>query len=902
MTRWPLWRWERRTQELEEELEAHLRLAIEDRVTLGEPPAAARAAALREMGNVPLVAEVTRQQWGWAGCERWAHDLRYALRQLRKSPGYAATSILTLTLAIGANTAIFGLLYAILLRSLPVERPDQIVQVELQLRGASGVAQEPSAMISDKVYDSLAERQQVFSGMCSWATWPLNLRESEGTRPIPSATLTGGCFRMLGLHAALGRLFTAADDRPGGAPEGYPIVLGYDYWRTHLGADPNVLGRVMDLGTFLASSSKRGVVAGVLEPGFDSVRVGDRPWIYVPSEMNDPLSSHNFGSYDHTLLARLKDGVSPPQAQAQVDAIFNARIQAEKFQYYVSDSGTFGTANQAHLLLVPGRTGYSYMRKGFARPLYLLEGMVVLSLLVACAYLAMLAYARAWARRRELAVRVALGASRARVAMQLCYESVVVAAVGGSLGVLFAWAAERGVLLLIPYAAGDTPAISTDPGSAALLFTLALSVFTVLLSGLWPAWRASRVDPASEIKEGDHLLTGRRRTGLGPWLVPVQIGFSLVIVVMAALMASTLARLMAVNPGFRTGGVTFFDANFSSRAAHMKMPAALDIALLDRIRHAPGVEAASMSQTTQFGGGMYVQPAASISPAGAVRKDEDITSLSVMPGYFETLGIPLLAGRGFTLNDQGDAPPVCILNRSAADYFFPGGRAAGSMLTLEAMGKPSSVQVVAVVGDTLYSDLREAPPRIVYQPYLGRGQFNPLAKVAVRARDTAAAVTAVRTAFRELAPEVALGKPETMKELVGATVSRERLVAVLASFFALLTLTLTAVGLYGLLSYAVVQRHREIGVRMALGASRAHVARLILLDAIRLVVPGLILGAAGAWGATRLLRTLLFGVKPLDPLMCAASLALLLAAAVASCVLPARRAACVHPMEALRFE
>jgi predicted permease len=892
---------EHRKNELNEELQGHLRMAIEDRIAQGETPEAARAAALKEFGNLALVEEVTRQQWGLLWVERLAQDLRYTLRRLRMAPGYSATVILTLTLVIGANTAIFGLLYALLLRSLPVERPDEIMQIKLQLRGASGNSQEPSDMVSDKVYDAVAEKQAVFSGMCSWGSWPMNLRDSDGTRPVPSATLTGGCFKMLGLHAVLGRLFTEADDRPGGAPEGYPIVLGYDYWRTHLGADPNVLGRAFNLGTYDAATTKKGVVVGVLEQGFNSIRIGEQPWIYAPSELNDPLEHHNFGSFDRTLLVRPRQGVTDQQAQAQVDAIFNARIKSENFQYHVFNGNSFGLASEAHLLLTPGRNGYSYLGNGLKRPLYLIEGMVGMSLLVACAYLALLASTRALARRREIAVRVALGASRARIAVQLCYECVVLAMAGGALGVLFAWGAERGLLLLIPYGGGNRPIIAIEPGGAVLLFTFTLSVFTVLISGVWPAWRASRVDPASDIKEGKPSLTGRRRTTVGAWLVPLQIGLSLVIVAMAALMGSTLARLMAVNPGFRSTGVTFFDADFSPRMQHDVIPVALDIALLDRIRQAPGVEAASLSQAVQFGGGTYMQSASSIAPAGAKRADEVLTSISVMPQYFQTMGIPLLSGRDFTLDDRGNTPPVCILNRSAADYFFPGANAIGRMIALEFEGKPKPVQVIAIVGDTRYNDLRDSAPRMVYQPYLGR-MWNSFAKVAVRTQDTASAVAATRTAFRELAPDVALDKPVTMKELVGESMATERLLAVLASFFAVLTLTLTAVGLHGLLSYAVVQRRTEIGIRIALGASRADVVRLIANEAMRLVLPGLLLGALGAWGATRLLDSLLFGVKPLDPWICTASLTVLVGAAILACLLPARRAASVHPMETLRFE
>jgi hypothetical protein len=357
-----LWSWERRKDDLAEELEAHLRMAIADRVARGESPEEARAAAVREMGNPPLVADVTRRQWGWEGLERIWQDVRYALRQLRKSPGYTVTALLTLTLAVGANTAIFGLFYALLLRSLPVEHPDQMVQMELQL-SASGVASEPSPMVSVGMYDALEKTQTVFSGICGWEEDNLNLREADGTRPVPAAALTGGCMRVLGLRAALGRLLEDADDKPGGTPEGYPVVLAYDYWRTRFGADPGVIGRVMSFGASLQVGASKGVVVGVMEPGFESVQVGSRPNLYVPMELLDPASGHNLRSFDTTLLGRLEDGVTPQRAQAQVDALFQAKLKSEKsLKFFTFINGKFAQADQAHVVVRPGRTGYSYLR------------------------------------------------------------------------------------------------------------------------------------------------------------------------------------------------------------------------------------------------------------------------------------------------------------------------------------------------------------------------------------------------------------------------------------------------------------------------------------------------------------------------------------------------------------
>ncbi|MFP5237491.1 MAG: ADOP family duplicated permease [Acidobacteriota bacterium] len=898
------WTWDRRKDDLAEELEAHLQMAVAERVARGESPEEARAAAMREMGNGPLVADVTRGAWGWEWLERIGQDVRYAFRQLRKSPGYTVTALLTLTLAVGANTAIFGLFYALLLRSLPVYRPDQIVQVEVQLSGAGGSKGKPSPNVSDGNYDALQGTQPAFTGMCGWQDADVNLRDTNGTRPVPAAALTGGCMRVLGLHAALGRLLEDADNTPGGAAEGYPVVLGYDYWRTQMGADSDVVGRVLEFGPSLRAPAAKGVVVGVMEPGFASVHVGSRPDYYVPLEMVDPFKLHTLSSFDTTLLGRLKDGESPQVAQAQLDAVFQAKLkEAKTLRFFFFDNGKFNEATAAHLIVVPGRTGYSYLRQEYEKPLYLIEGMVGLSLLVACAYLAMLASARAVGRRRELAVRMALGASRRRIAVQLIWESALLALAGGALGIVFAWGAERGLLALLQgISGGEQVELNAGPNGVVLLFTLGILALTAILSGVWPAWRASKLDPASDIKAGEASIAGARHTRMGALLVPAQIALSLVIVTIAALMGGTVARLLAIDPGFRTSGITFLRADFSAQTdsgKNMAPPSGLIRSLLDRIEHTPGVEGVSVSQAYPLEGATYMEQVSSQPPGGGVRTDGNLTTLTVSPGYFATMGVPMLAGRGFTLDDSGENRTVCILNRSAAEYFFPGGNAVGGVVS---MGKKTRMRVVGVVGDTLYNDLRQKAPRMIYESIFQGGLWNPFAEFAVRSQNPGTAVSAVRNAFRELAPAIAVDKPVTMRELVASSMGRERMVALLAGFFALLTLALTGIGLYGVLNYGVVRRKREIGVRMALGATPGGVVKMILGQAMRLVLPGLALGACGVWASTRLLTMLLYGVKPLDPWLCAASVAAIAAAALAACAIPARRGARVQPMEALRFE
>lgn len=897
------WNWDRRKSELNEELETHLRFAIEDRIARGESPEEARAAALREIGNLPLVADTTCRQWGWERLERFGQDLRYAVRRLRKSPGYALTVILTLTLAIGANTAIFGLLYALFLRSMPVSHPEEIVQVKLAIGPKGNTGGEPSDNVSGKVFDIVATEGKGLNGACAWMGAQQNLRDSSGTRPVPAATLSGGCFRMFGLHAALGRLLNESDDKHGGGPEGYAAVLSYNYWRSHLGGDPAVIGRVLDF------QDKKAIVVGVLQPGFDSVTVGDRPWIYLPSEVDDPEERHGYGSFDRMIFVRLDKAMPLPQFAEQVDTAYGAHLKADKFQYVRFDPPhKMSMTNEAHLVVTRGRTGASYLREQYEKPLYLVEGLVGISLLVACAYLALLASTRALAQQRELAVRIALGAGRSRILAQIFAEGMLLAVVGAMLGLLFAWGAGHGLLVLINHSAASDPLqLDLAPSGTVLLFALGISVLTLILSGMGPAWRASRIDPASDIKDGGQTSSSRRGRRLGVWLVPVQIGFSLILVLVATLMASTLVRLLAVDPGFRTTGLTFMRADFSQKQEPIpsskvkRVSPSLIAALLDRIRNSPSVQNAAISQANPLEGAMYVMSAASTTSSGERRTSEFLVSLTVSPDYFSTLGVPLLSGRDFTSGDSNGATEVCILSRSAAQFFFPGQEAVGKTIEMQRSKKAQKLRVVAVVGDLHYSGPRDEIPRMLYMPY-AQTQWNPYVEFSVRSQIPSAGISAVREAFRALAPEVALNDPVMVTDLVRSSMGREWLVAVLAGFFAALTVTLSAIGIYGLLNASVLRRRTEIGVRMALGSSRRDVIGLVLREAVWMVLPGLALGAAGAWGLTRLLRSLLFGVKPLDPWMCALSAVVFAVIALLASALPARRAASVDPMIALRHD
>ena len=891
---------DKRKVDLDEELQSHLRMAIADRIERGQSPEIARRAALKEMGNLPLIQDVTRQLWGWLWLEQIILDLLHALRQLRKTPGFTFITVITLTLAIGANTAIFSLTYAMLLQSLPVAQPDRLVQIEVNGRETVDAGEwKPTVTLSGGFFDAISEQQKVFSGMCAWSSRPLNLTTSDGTRPVDTAQLTGDCFRTLGIRPALGRLFTAEEDRPGGGPGGYPVVLSYAYWTAHMNADPSVLGKSLNF------EGKPGVIVGVADPSFHGMEPGGAPSFYVPSEIGDHEERHQFGSFNRLIFGRLKDGVSPQHAAAQLDPAYNAWIDAHHPEWRTAANAFNSQYRQQQVIVEPARTGYTYLRKETRKPLLILQLLVALCLLIACAYLAMMFSARALSRRHELALRAALGASRVRIVRQLLSEGLIVAITGAAMGTLFAWGAGR-VILSFLTAGGQQLNFDLSPNTWVLLFTIAVCAVTVFLFGLGPALRASRVDPSTDMrnatKAGRQSIGGfTSRRQLGAWIIPVQIAFSLVLVVTAVLLSGSLVRLLSQDRGFRTRATVFIVADFSRRAEKKTDLAPLLNGILDRLNNAPGIQSASLAETHPLAGAMYIYPLSSKLPSGELRRDDRLPALTVAPRYLETVGTPLISGREFNASDRKGSPRVCMLNRSAAQYFFPNGKALGGFLDASSEGR-QQIQVVGITQDIKFLNLGEAAKHIVYLPYQQDTLFNYYIEFVMNASDTAMAAASLRNVFKDLAPDVSIADPITMQQMVDSSASLQRLLATLSNFFALLALLLTAIGVYGLLNYAVTSRKPEIGVRVALGATRGNILSLIFTHAARLVLPGLVLGVFGAAAMTRLLKSLLYETRPLDPGAFAISIAAFLVIVALACALPARRAASIDPMEALRSE
>jgi len=897
----------RRKSELQEELQSHLNLAIADRIAGGESPETARREALREFGNLPLIADVTwegwRERWGWLKLEHFAQDLKYALRQLRKSPGFAITAILTLALGIGANLAVFSLIYAIMLRSLPVPHPEQIVALQMRTDGVPLNTEQMTSM-----YNVIAARQKPLSGMCG-LMWDGILLTGEGeAKQFSTANVTGDCFATLQLVPAAGRLLTPADDVEGGGPKGFATVLSYDYWHSHYHGDPKVIGSVLTVRNVF-SEAKPLVVVGVLPEGFHGLIPGSSPSFYLPSYYEGKRNRDANGNISMFIFGRLKPGVTREQAERQLQPAFAAWRESLPPDARDDAQTDIQTDMKHHDLGVyDARIGISQMGAEYGKALWFLQLLVGLVLVAGCDYLATLLSARISGRRQELALRVALGAGRGRIARQLLVETLLLIAAGAASGMLLGWAAAH---LLLTYISkgGDSMRLDLTPDLAMLGFALGIALLAALLTGLAPALRGSKADLIADLKTGKGVTGGRRSQGrLGAVMLPLQIAFSVVFVVLAGLLSASLVRALSQDNGFRMSGTLFAETTIPTARAEkgdetqVKARLALYRDLVDRLDHAPGIASASVAVVRPLGGATYTGAYKSLGDKDAA-SDQQIFMNWVAPRYFSTVGTHLLAGRDFSSADNQGAGKVCILSASAARRLFPNGSPIGRGLQdwyESAAHKTGPITVVGVVEDTRWNDLHNDMPRMIYLP-VEQDDWVPSLQILLRSNDTATATASLRRILREQAGAQIVDLV-TIRDVVNQSLGMPRLLATLANALAGLALLLSAVAIYGLLSYSVKQRTAEIAVRMALGASRERVVGMVLSQAAWLVLPGLALGVFAAVSLGRVFKSLLYHTSLVDPVVFCLGLGVLLSVAVAAAWLPAQKASSIDPMEALRSE
>jgi predicted permease len=837
-------------------------------------------------------------------------DVRYGIRMLAKNPGFTAVAVLTLALGIGANTAIFTLIDAVMLKALPVQKPEQLALFsEGRRRGFVGLASgQHYDIFSYPLYEHLRDNNPSFEGIAAFRTEldRLTVRPQGGGENEPAQLawgrlVSGNYFSVLGVRAVLGRVLTPEDDRVEGPPA---AVISYDYWRHRFNNDPSVVGRVLNVNGILLT------VAGVTPPEFfgESVEspVADfwLPVTLAPRLMPERGSLlKNLYTNWLNLIGRLKPGVSLQQAQAGVDVSFRQFLSARAGAHPSAEEQR--DIQRSYIKLTPGATGISYLRFLYSRPLHILMAVVALVLLIACANVANILLSRAAARQREISLRLAVGASRSRLLRQLLTESVLLGLLGGAVAVLLsAW----GVDILVRMVAGGTSRLplNVTPDATVLGFTLAVSLLTGILFGLTPAFRATGTDVAQSLKSGTLGTSPGARWNLSKTLVVSQVALSLLLLVCAGLLVRTLDNLSKQDLGFNPQHVleVGIDPRISGYKQDQLNP--LYQALLERVDALPGVRVASLSLYSPMSGNGW---GGQISVQGYFpppNEQADCQWVWVGPHYAETEGMTLLLGRDLGPGDTKGAPQVAVVNEIFAQRYLAKQNPIGRRFSMGTPAKTYEIEIVGVVKNFRFDDPWEENGPVAFLPLAQvEGPASYAANLEIRTTaDPTSIAGSVRRAIQALDKNLPVTGISALSEQVNESLHKERLIARLSSFFGVLALLLACIGLYGLLAYRVARRTNEIGIRMALGADRRRVLWMVLGESLALVGVGAAIGLALAFAATRFISSLLqlYGVKPTDPATIAAATMALVAVAVFAGYIPARRATKVDPTVALRYE
>ncbi|MDR3699319.1 MAG: ABC transporter permease [Candidatus Sulfopaludibacter sp.] len=825
-------------------------------------------------------------------------DLRFGARQLLLNPGFALVAVLSLALGIGANTAIFQLVNAVRLRTLPVQRPEELAYIDFA-KGSmrSGWFSTRSARFTYTQWEQLRDHSEPFSGLLAWSAARFNLTLGGEARYAEGLFVSGDFFRVLGVQPLVGRVFNADDDRLGCGSPG--AVISYAFWQRELGGAVDAPGRTVML------DGRPFPVIGVTGPGFFGVEVGHRYDVALPVCADPLFDSDGKGvgripgksAFWLSAMGRLKPGWTVERARTYLQTLSPGFMQATLPPTYRPEQAKRYLANK--LDVTAGATGVSGLRREYESPLWLLLATTGLVLLIACANLANLLLARASVREREIAIRQAIGASRARLIGQLLAEAMLLSVAGTLLGVLLAQALSRG---LVAFLSGPNNQVFVGLGldPRVLAFTTAVAAGTCLLFGLLPALRATRISPASAMRAGGRgLSAGRERFGLRRLLVVAQVSLSLVLLVGALLFVRSLRKLLSVDAGFHAEGITVVDLDL--RPAHYakdRFPLVYRD-LLDRLRATPGVVSAAQVNLTPVSGSGWDENAWADGTNG---KHTDCFFNRVSPDYFRTMGTGLVGGRDFTDRDTLGAAKIAIVNEAFARIIFGGGNPVGRSFRVEGQaGKPDPVyQVVGMVRNTKYYEIREEFMPLAFFPETQDGEPGPGVTFVVRsAGPPAEIVRSAKSVVSRVHPAIGI-QFSRLAEQIRESLLRDRLMAMLAGAFGILAGMLATLGLYGVIAYMVARRRNEIGVRVALGANRGRVVMLVLREATLLLAVGLVVGTGLALWAGRAAGALLFGLKPYDPTTLAFAAILLAAVALLASYIPALRASRMEPMSALR--
>jgi predicted permease len=884
--------------DIDRELAFHLAERADELTAAGASPEGARREARRRLGNYTVQHENIRERDLLVWLESFLADVAYGWRALVKQPVFAITTILTLAIGIGANTTVFTLLHGLLLRSLPVTAPQELVRINLNRdTGPLG------GWVDYGMLKRIDELDRTFADISAWRNQQVPVEDADGTlRSIQVAFVTGNAFDLLGLRPRLGRLIAASDDRAGGPPEAWPVVISDRYWHERFDADASALGKTIRI------SGQPVTVIGITPRSFHGVWPGVEPAIYLPLHYMSVISKKDIISPPDSPvgvsgLGRLKPGLSVSDARAEL-TVHEGRL-IEEFEADVPPE----LRRHLRLQVESGQTGLPTMfRAEYSGSLFLMQGLVGVVLLLCCVNVSGLMLSKLHERQHEFAVRTAIGAGWFRLARQYLTESSLIAFAGAALGAAAAW---YGTPLMLPFF--RTPmqgeGMRVEPDQTVFLVTALSAIVTTLVFGALPAWRAARGHPAGVMKSRSAV----QRPTAGRGFVAVQVALSVVLVVIAALLSQSLLRLQNEHTGFSLDHVTIQTAPFHLLGRQGDERLDVYSRMVERIGRSSSIQSVAVTWYTPMTG-FQSNGRFEAFDGAATPRTSTLAFNHVGPGYFQTMTTKILDGREFEPRER--RADVCVLNVGAAQALFPGQSALGQYVRSadnagldlarggsggRLLSSPVLCRVVGIAEDAKFGSLRDAPPKTIYFPLTPDLRDGNLVFL-LNARTKAAAISAYREALREIAPTVPLVRFVTLREQMEAALGSQRAITFLSSFFGMVALLLSALGLYGMLSSNVSQRTAEIGIRSALGASRASILRMILSEALRLAVIGAIIGAAGVFFAIRFIDEMLYGVTSFDwPTLLGVSVTLAVVILLAS-FWPARRAASVDPLIAMRTD
>ncbi len=887
----------RAEKQLDAELRFHVEQQIADYIAEGMTPEEARRRARMEFGGLDQVKEEVHEVRRGRFLETLVQDVRYGLRMLRKTPMVTAAALLSLALGIGANTAIFSLIDAVMLRMLPVNDPAQLVQIKF----LSPESDEPRGTVTNPIWEQVRDHQDVFSGVFAWFPTTFDLAYGGEQKDIHGVYASGAYFSTLGVRPAAGRLLVPSDDARGCSGV---AVLGYGFWQQHYGGAESAVGSVIRL------DGHSFPIIGVAQRGFNGTDVGRPLDVAIPICADGALRGKNSfldgrSTWWLMMIGRLKPSTIVAEADARMKVLsprlFNA-VVPQKWDAKSQDifrKYTFVTTGAA-----TGTGGFFGVREQYRQPLKILMVVVGLVLLIACANIASLLTARSAARQKEMAVRLSLGASRGRLIRQVLTESLVLSGCGALLGILFSrWGSVFLVRMVSP--ANDTMFLELQLNTKVLAFTIAVAVLCGLLFGVLPAFLGTRVSTISAMKEGDvQGAGGRSHSSATRWIVGVQIALSLILLVGTGLFIHTFTNLMTIDAGFDRTNVLLVETNVHNAQVPEAARTTVYGQMLAKLQSLPGVISASQTWMRPLSGMEWnedVRVTGYQPPAGV----EPLVYLNwVTPDFFSTMRTTLLAGRSFDTRDSATSTRVAVINQLLASTYFAGQNPLGKHLLFDdkEMLGPQALEIIGVVKNAKYDSLSQQFLPTAYVPLAQVGDVAEDSTFEIRtAMNPTAVIPAVREAMSGVNPLASL-QFVTLKQEADDSVIQERLLAVLSGFFGALALLLTAIGLYGVMAYVVTLRRHEIGIRMALGAQQGSILRLVMHDAVIVLGAGIAAGLLGSVWITRLVQQLLFGIRPTDPWALTLAVVTLVCIAFVASYVPSRRAMRVDPMVALRHE